>query len=411
MWPWIKRWRDWAMHDLWPLYRIGPQPQALHFSYEKAGLTLHDQPIPWNAEAVLVEALVRLPSSATRRKSDFLLRVPGHEPVPAESLRPPEQDEQHRVVFRLPTPGSTTVAEVLWRDHVLGQLTLPALSREDFLKNLRLQMPTLFVRIADETVACQTFVSTQCRGLMLSCLVTSPTSLAPLLDMDLQVELRNERGGTPHLVPARLCSSQLGGRQALLTVIPRRFPRRIGSWTVTWMLGDRPLTSHRIRAISQRHFQKSLRVSDTRFVVQEKKGLSIARQVPPLDQPGRVGPCFLVCSREPGMAGLCQLQVRALVPGAVRQPVLLEQEVLITDGPTAVMPGTVETSDLTGMSGFELTLRGQVLGTLSLCPAPTATFTSEGGFKLPHDYNWSAGAEDELNERLTRLLEGPNRGE
>ena len=32
MWPWIKRWRDWAMHDLWPLHRIGPQPQALHFS-------------------------------------------------------------------------------------------------------------------------------------------------------------------------------------------------------------------------------------------------------------------------------------------------------------------------------------------------------------------------------------------
>ena len=43
MWPWIKRWRDWAMHDLWPLYRIGPQSQALHFSYEKAGLTLANQ--------------------------------------------------------------------------------------------------------------------------------------------------------------------------------------------------------------------------------------------------------------------------------------------------------------------------------------------------------------------------------
>ena len=63
MWPWIKRWRDWAMTDLWSMHRIGPQPQALHYSYEKAGLTLHDQPIPWNAEAVLVEALVRLPAS------------------------------------------------------------------------------------------------------------------------------------------------------------------------------------------------------------------------------------------------------------------------------------------------------------------------------------------------------------
>ena len=42
MWPWIKRWRDWAMRDLWPIYRIGPQPQALFYSYEKAGLVLHD---------------------------------------------------------------------------------------------------------------------------------------------------------------------------------------------------------------------------------------------------------------------------------------------------------------------------------------------------------------------------------
>ena len=56
MWPWIKRWRDWAMHDLWPMHRIGIPPQALHFGYEKAGLTLYDQPIPWNAEAVVVEA-------------------------------------------------------------------------------------------------------------------------------------------------------------------------------------------------------------------------------------------------------------------------------------------------------------------------------------------------------------------
>ena len=41
MWPWIKRWRDWAMNDLWPFYRISPQPQAIHYSYEKAGLTVH----------------------------------------------------------------------------------------------------------------------------------------------------------------------------------------------------------------------------------------------------------------------------------------------------------------------------------------------------------------------------------
>src|ERR1700727_627159 len=121
MWPWIKRWRDWAMNDLWPLNRLGPQPQALHYSYEKAGLTLHDQPIPWNAEAVLVEGTLRLTPSQGRRKADFQLRLPGSVLVPAEQLRHVENDDRFRVSFRLPPPGATVNAELLFRDHPLAQ--------------------------------------------------------------------------------------------------------------------------------------------------------------------------------------------------------------------------------------------------------------------------------------------------
>src|SRR5882672_8505067 len=115
MWPWIKRWRDWAMHDLWPLTRLSLQPQALHFSYEKAGLTLHDQPIPWNAEAVLVEGSVRLPAAIPRRKTDFQLRLGGKELIFAESLRREENAERHRVFFRFPVPTESTTAELLFR--------------------------------------------------------------------------------------------------------------------------------------------------------------------------------------------------------------------------------------------------------------------------------------------------------
>ena len=138
--------------------------------------------------------------------------------------------------------------------------------------------------------------------------------------------------------------------------------------------------------------------------------MRLARQVPPLERPARVGPCFLVSSGEPGMAGLCQLQVHAQVPGAVQPPLLLEQEVLITDGPTMVAPGTLDAADLAQVSGFELSVKGQPLGVLSLCPAPTATFTSEGGFKPPPDFTWSAAAEEEMNDRLKRLLEGRGKG-
>jgi hypothetical protein len=401
------------MNDLLPLYRIGAQPQALHYSYEKAGLVVNDQPVPWNAEAVLVEVALRLPPSA-RRKSDFQLRLPFHDPHPAEDLRRLEGDDRYRVLFRLPPPGVTVAAEVLFRDHVLGQLTLPFLSRDDFLLGLRMQMPTLFVRLGEESIACQTFISNQCRGLLASGMLTSPTSLVPLLDLDLQVEFRCERTGLVCQVPVALCSSQLAGRQALVTVAPRRYPRRQGTWSATWLLGGKPLASQRIRGISLAKFRRSLRISDTRFVVQNDGPVRLTRQTPALDRGGRVGPCFLVSSGEPGMAGLCRVQVKAQVPdsetdasgGGGRAPLLLEQEVLITDGPTMVAPGTVNAADLEQVTGFELSLKGRTLGVLSLHPAPTATFTSEGGFKAPQEFLWSSAAEEEMTERLNRLLEG-----
>src|SRR5947207_13308328 len=156
MWPWIKRWRDWAMHDLWPLYRIGPQPQALHYSYEKAGLTIHDQPIPWSAEAVLVEALLRLPVPSARRKADFALRLAGQQPQPIDMMRRQETEDRYRLTCRIPPPDQPTTAELLWRNHVMGQLTLPVMGRVYIIHGLRMHIPTIIIHHADEILHCPT---------------------------------------------------------------------------------------------------------------------------------------------------------------------------------------------------------------------------------------------------------------
>src|SRR5579883_2036583 len=100
------------MRDLWNLFRTaGPQSQALHCSYEKAVLTLDHQPIPWNAEAVLVEANVRLSASVARQKADFQLRLgtpgPAYQP---ELLRQEPGDAMARLFFRLPVPPRSTSA-------------------------------------------------------------------------------------------------------------------------------------------------------------------------------------------------------------------------------------------------------------------------------------------------------------
>ena len=104
------------------------------------------------------------------------------------------------------------------------------------------------------------------------------------------------------------------------------------------------------------------------------------------------------------MAGLCPLTVRVQIPDAEQPPVLLEQEVLITDGPTVVAPGTVDGVELSRVTAFELRVKEQTLGLMSMSPIPAANFTSEGAFRAPPDFSWSAAAEDELTERLNRLL-------
>jgi hypothetical protein len=296
----------------------------------------------------------------------------------------------------------------MWRDRVLGSLTVPALSREEFLANFKLQSPTFFAQLGTDTAACQTFVANQCRGLFVSGVLTSPTSLAPLFDLDLAVEFEQENMGPGTRVPVRLTCSQLGGRQALVVVTPPKLQRRLGVWTARWLLNDQELASHRVRGISQRDFQRSLRVSDARFVYQAPDGrVRLSRDKPCPDGSERVGPCFLVCSAEAGMAGLCDLRIKAQVIGSTPPP-MLEQRVLITDGLMMIAPGTLDPADLAAVQGFALCLGDKQLALLPVVDAPRASFNGEGGFQAPPEYVWSPAAERELSERLSRLFGPPS---
>ena len=405
MWLWIKRCLDWVRSDVLPLTRTRPHGQAVHTRYEKAGLTLYDPPVPWNADAVVVEVLLRLPPTA-RRKADFALRLPGREPVLPEGLRP-EADDRHRLTFRLPVPAASATGELLWKQRMLSRVGVPVLTADEFLAGLRLALPTVAVRLGPRTVAAQTFVASQCKGLVASCVLKSPTPLAPVADLGLKAIFRNERTGAVYEIPAVLSSTQLAAKEAVVSVTPPRHPRRVGTWSVAWQIAGREVTRQAVQGIPARRFEQSLRVSDTRFVVGDKAGtVKITRQPPVVGDVARLGPCFLVASSEPGMAGVCRLQVHAAVAGEPRPTLLMEQDVLVTDGPAAFAPGMLESADLARVTGFELRHKGRVLGIASLSPVPTATLTAEGGFKAPPDFGWSNAADDELSDRLGRLMGG-----
>src|SRR5215475_159932 len=112
MWHWIRRSRDWVMNEFVTPHRLASQPQALYYSCEKGGLVLQNQPIPWGAESVLVEALLRMSSPVSRRKADYTLRIPGAATVAAETLRKDEATDKYRLFFRFHPPFASTTGEL-----------------------------------------------------------------------------------------------------------------------------------------------------------------------------------------------------------------------------------------------------------------------------------------------------------
>lgn len=403
MWRWIRRWRDWAMTEIVTPRRLAGQPQAIYFRSEKGGLTLDNQPVPWSAEAVVVEALLRLPPTA-RKRGDFSLHVPGFDPTPAEFLKADEAGQRHRLYFRFPVPKATGTAELKWKTHTLGSIVIPVVTPEQFLTDLRMHLPTAFVSIQGRSVAAQTFVTNQQQGLSTSAVIQSPTGLVPLLDLGLSATFRTARGTKTVVTSVPLTSTQLAGKEALVTALPPRLPRKAGEWTVTWTCPGRELATTRLRAITPQAFRNSLRIVDSRFgIVSAEGSFRVVRQMP-AEGVEKAGPVFFVASREPGLAGLAEFEIGVQVPGVDRSPTVLEQTILITDGPTPVAPGLLSMSELKHASAFELRVKGRVLGVLPLSPVPTATFTAEGGYKPPPEFTWSAAAEDELSERLARLM-------
>ncbi len=104
------------------------------------------------------------------------------------------------------------------------------------------------------------------------------------------------------------------------------------------------------------------------------------------------------------MAGLCTLSVHPRSAEGKPCPAIFQETILITDGPTVIAPGTLSSEELQPLSGFELRLKDQVIGYLSLLPAPTARFDGEGSFHAPQEYIWSSSAEHELKERMGKLV-------
>ncbi len=194
---------------------------------------------------------------------------------------------------------------------------MPVFGPEEFAKKVSVQMPTANVRLGEQTVACQTFVTTQCQGLIVSGMLQSPTSLVPLQELGLPSRCA-PRGGRTKAPASAVYLSHFAATSVPGSPWPFHCRGRGASEP-----GRSPGISEKSRwhlipskLFSQKQFQhNSLHVTGTRaFVLQNKRGaFKVEKFVPDLKGYVRIAPCFYVASSERGMAGKCILQVRAQV--------------------------------------------------------------------------------------------------
>jgi hypothetical protein len=397
--PWLMRWLVWARDNLFR--RARPRPLSAAVGFERAGATRWDPPVPWTADAALVDVLLQVPVSA-RRKTDFALRLP-FATFPADALRP-DADDRHRATFRFPVPLETVRGDLLWRGRVLASVTVHVLTPDGFLAGLVLTNSTVSVRLGPTTVSANAFVPDRCEALVAVAVLRCQSVLAPLGELGLRVLFRAEQTGATHVVPVALPAAHLARTEAVVAAVCPEPPRAPGPWWVTWTAGERVLTTHRIHALPAERFAASVRVLEARFAVIDPGGTVRTTKVPPvLGGPDRIGPCFVLVGGETNGAALCRFEVTGVSTGGLAAVLWREAEAVITDAPTLFVPAMFPAEQLVRVSGFELRLNGRLLGIASLRPVPTALIDGEGGFAPPPEFTWSPAADDELADRLKRL--------
>jgi hypothetical protein len=410
MWHWLNREGNWVTRQLGRMRRLVGRPRlhSVEFGYEKAGVTVRNEAIPWNADTVLVEAALKGPPGAAWPREQFYLKAVGGPVLTATALDPLGPDGCVHVHFRLAPQRKPTCVVLYWRSLALGHLFLPHLSAEEFLQNLEVEAATLFARLGDQQVACQAVVEGQCDGLLAGALLKSPTALLPVHDWPVTLELTDPCGDYTQQVPVRLSRSQLTGRQALVSAAWPFGLERAGLWEVRWRVADRLLARSEICTIPPDVFRKSLFWADGPPCLDQSDG-AIASSLEQSD--GRLDgspiPCFRVASRVAGLAGYCSLELCARLQSGARVAGFRKKQMVVTDVPSS-FPTPFTPLDFLLISGLELFGDGQFLGLVSRYPKPVIHFTSEGGFRGSEDFPWTAFAEVELEQRLGNLLEVPS---
>ncbi len=370
---------------------------ALTVSYETGGVRVRRAVIPWCTEAVLAEA--RLSGQANDiLATDFTLGIEGRGDISAHQITPVEGGVSLAHFRFQPNFGQNMSLTVKFRGKALHAraTVVPYLTREAFLAQLNVFLPTVSAQLHGETVACRGYVASQSKNLVATCALVSEAGLAPVRELDLETRLMVSEEILIDRWPIKLSNHQASGTRALVTTVLDGVPRRTGHWSIGWHSLDHTLSQNSLMAYGLPAFIRSLRMSPVRYFHQSASGIYSALESPvKLKKNEMLGPVFSIQSNLPGIAAQLPVIIEA-IPKTGEPFTLKETTITITDGINLLAPGMLGSDEVAQILGFRLMYRKQVLQACSSDPQPSVRITSEGGFDAPVGLGWNSESENQL---------------
>jgi hypothetical protein len=378
---------------------LRPRVRGAAVGYEKAGLRVANEPIPWNAELVVVEVVLATGPLCAGAKADFQLVNAEGIVAGANSCEREGQDGQTRVSFRFAPLQCRGPLGLTYRGSWLGQILLACQTQSAFLLHLLVDVPTMFTRLSGQCVPCQAMVERQSEGLLVAAVLRSPTALLPLIERGLTLELVGPEGGVREQVAVPLASFQFTAQQAVLSVPLSESRLAAGTWQVRWRVGDAIIAIHTFRVVAAMEFQQSL------YVIGD--GLPRWESAQAAERGDACGFQFSVASQLAGVAARFPVEIHLYYKDGTTQPVVSCEDLLIADVPALGAPIMVTITQADRVEEFGVSSQGWFLGTIARQSAPVAQFTSEGGIESLPEYVWTPVMDAELNEQLNKLMHCP----
>ncbi|OAI46368.1 hypothetical protein AYO44_02055 [Planctomycetaceae bacterium SCGC AG-212-F19] len=386
--PFVRRLRRY----LW----LAPRLQTAQVGYTKEGLRVANQAIAWNADGIFVELVLETGPWCAGAKSDFQLVNADGIVAGANRCELDGPDGQLRVEFKFLPLQSASPIGICYRGYWLGYIEIPILTKDSFLAGLQLEALTVFTRLEGRYVPCQLIVEGQSEGLMFGAVLRSPTSLLPLLEREISVELVGPDGSTEERSAVPLAGFQLGSLQALLSGTIAACPRATGTWQVRWRVADFVLATTTFQVIRLNELLQSL------YVICD--GLPQWENETAAERGDACGFRFSVASQVPGVAARCPVEVHLYYKDGTVALGAARAQLLVSDVASLGTALTVVIEHADRVQEFGVCSQGWFLGSVCRQSAPIATFTSEGGFHSLPDCAWTPVMDAELNDQLNKLM-------